>query len=186
MFRLLKTPGSFLAYRSFIAVYFLAWMVAQTSQEKLPRHFIYLTTWGEMLLNIYFLSTLGLTLYYARAQKEIYPKNSRVLRWSQRLTNGVRIMAFDISLTLTLAYWTMIRSSYDAFSWHCHLVNSISVLIDLIVSDHPGSNSYTVQAIPQLTTKCTSMIFEEGKADTFLVSYGINKFYHFKTVLKDL
>ena len=101
-------------------------------------HFIYLTTWGEMLLNIYFLSTLGLTLHYNFQSKEISRESSGILRWCQTLTNGIRICAFDISLALTLAYWTLLRTNFDAFSWHCHLVNSVAVIVDLIITDHPG------------------------------------------------
>ena len=95
-----------------------------------------------MLLNIYLLSALGMTLYYNFHPNEVYVKASEdisnVLKLCQKITNGVRAMAFDMSLTLSIAFWTLLRTDYDAVSWHCHLVNSIAVTLDLIVCDHPG------------------------------------------------
>jgi len=63
-------PKHFLLYRAIIAIYFLTWFIVQASTVKMPLHFIYLTTWGECLLNLYFLSTLVIVAYC-----QLYPES---------------------------------------------------------------------------------------------------------------
>ena len=40
-------------------------------------------------------------------------------------------------MAVTIAFWAILRTEFDAFSWHCHLVNSVCLLLDLVVSDTP-------------------------------------------------
>ena len=49
----------------------------------------------------------------------------------------LRIWAFDLALSLSLAYWLLLRTEWDAFSWHCHLINSLAVVTDVVISDLP-------------------------------------------------
>jgi len=140
--RIIQKSSHFVVYRAVISTYFLAWLIAQTSQVDLPLHFIYLTTWGEFLLNIYLLSALILAIYY-NSNPDLIHKSSgaqfpgKPIKMFELFVGVLRIWAFDMSLSLSIAYWTLLRTDWDPFSWHCHLINSIAVLIDLIVSDQP-------------------------------------------------
>ena len=55
---------SLISSRAFISIYFLVWFIVQTAVVEVPQHFIYLTTWGEVLLNLYFLCTLSICYQY--------------------------------------------------------------------------------------------------------------------------
>merc|ERR1711931_441450 len=140
--RLIKKSAHFVLYRAAISMYFLAWLIAQTAKVDLPLHFVYLTTWGEFLLNIYLLSAFILAVYYHTNPDLIYKisgakRPGKLMKNFELFVGILRIWAFDMSLSLSIAYWTLLRTDWDPFSWHCHLVNSIAVLIDLIISDHP-------------------------------------------------
>jgi len=141
--RLIKKSTHFVLYRAAISMYFLAWLIAQTAKVDLPLHFVYLTTWGEFLLNIYLLSAFILAVYYHTNPDLIYKisgakRPGKLMKNFELFVGILRIWAFDMSLSLSIAYWTLLRTDWDPFSWHCHLVNSIAVLIDLVISDHPG------------------------------------------------
>jgi len=140
--RLIKKSTHFVLYRAAISMYFLAWLIAQTAKVDLPLHFVYLTTWGEFLLNIYLLSAFILAVYYHTNPDLIYKisgakRPGKLMKNFELFVGILRIWAFDMSLSLSIAYWTLLRTDWDPFSWHCHLVNSIAVLIDLVISDHP-------------------------------------------------
>ena len=56
----------------------------------------------------------------------------------QKFVLYLRVWAFDLSLSISVAFWVLLRTTFDAFSWHCHLVNSIAVIVDLLICDIPG------------------------------------------------
>ena len=71
-FRLIRSPRKFLFYRAALSTYFLVWFVTQNTAVELPKHYIYLTTWGETLLNIYFTSAFGLSIYFYMCHEVIF------------------------------------------------------------------------------------------------------------------
>ncbi|CBY07564.1 unnamed protein product [Oikopleura dioica] len=59
------------------------------------------------------------------------------LLWFHKLSWVLYSFALDVGLSVTIAFWALLRTEFDAFSWHCHLVNSVGLILDLIVSDVP-------------------------------------------------
>lgn len=135
---LLKSSRLFLFYRGWMSLYFVTWFIAQSAVEELPKHFIYLTTWGELLLNIYFSISFILSMYFYWNREIVYDHLNGYMYALQWFANFVRIIAFDMGLSLSIAYWTLLRTEDTVFSWHVHLVNSIAIIIDLMICDHPG------------------------------------------------
>jgi len=134
---LITSSRLFLLFRSTMSLYFLSWYVAQASIEELPKHFIYLTTWGESLLNIYFLSAFTLSVFLYYNPEKVFDRPNGLLRPVLIFSNFIRIVAFDLGICLSIAYWTLLRTEDSAFSWHAHLVNSVAIIIDIVVTDHP-------------------------------------------------
>merc|ERR1712130_80901 len=55
----------------------------------------------------------------------------------QRLCLFLRNCAFALGTLATIVYWSLMRTNINAFAVHCHLVNFIAILIDLIICDTP-------------------------------------------------
>ena len=56
------------------------------------------------------------------------------LRWFHQLSWALYSFSLDVGLSVTIAFWALLRTEFDAFSWHCHAINSVALLTDLIVS----------------------------------------------------
>jgi len=126
---------SFCFYRAFISVYFLCWYIAQLTalEYSLATHYIYYTTWAETLLNLYFMLAFILCIWQ---QFRTSPKTAGEFHF-QRLCLFLRNCAFALGTLATIVYWSLMRTNINAFAVHCHLVNFIAILIDLIICDTP-------------------------------------------------
>ena len=134
----LKSTRLFLFYRFWMSSYFVVWFVVQASVEEFPKHFIYLTTWGESLLNLYFITAFIMSSYLYWNPELVYDKLNGYVYALQWACNFLRIIAFDMGFSLSIAYWVLLRTEDTVFSYHVHLVNSIAIIMDLIISDNPG------------------------------------------------
>lgn len=153
-------------YRGLLAAYFIAWFIAQVITKQLagenPKHFIYLTTWAETTLNLHLIASFLTCLYgyiyeFGDDSEKSTPTSSEVnlggesakvliptrstssgeLRWFHKLSWVLYSFAIDVGMAVTIAFWALLRTEFDAFSWHCHLINSVAILLDLIVADTP-------------------------------------------------
>lgn len=151
-------------YRGLLAAYFIAWFVAQVVTKQLagdnPKHFIFLTTWAEITLNLHLIASFFTCLYGyiyefgedsekstpssseinlgGESQKVLIPSRSMPeLRWFHKLSWVLYTFAIDVGMAVTIAFWALLRTEFDPFSWHCHLVNSVCLFLDLVVSDTP-------------------------------------------------
>lgn len=138
---ILKSSRLFLFYRFWMSSYFIVWFIVQASLEELPKHFIYLTTWGESLLNLYFITSFVMSSYLYWNPESVYDQLNGYVYFLQWMSNFLRIIAFDMGFSLSIAYWLLLRTEDTIFSWHVHLVNSIAIVMDLIVCDNPGNVS---------------------------------------------
>jgi len=132
-----------------------------------PKHFIYLTTWAETTLNMHLIASFLTCLYgyvyefvedsatstpasseinfHGESAAVLLPHNnggcggqtSNQLRWFHKLSWALYSFSLDVGLSVTIAFWALLRTEFDAFSWHCHAINSLALLTDLIVSDTP-------------------------------------------------
>jgi len=68
----------------------------------------------------------------------VYDKLNGYVYALQWACNFLRIIAFDMGFSLSIAYWVLLRTEDTVFSYHVHLVNSIAIIMDLIISDNPG------------------------------------------------
>ena len=72
------------------------------------------------------------------SQKVLIPSRSMPeLRWFHKLSWVLYTFAIDVGMAVTIAFWALLRTEFDPFSWHCHLVNSVCLFLDLVVSDTP-------------------------------------------------
>ena len=119
-FRLIRSPRKFLFYRAALSTYFLVWFVTQNTAVELPKHYIYLTTWGETLLNIYFTSAFGLSIYFymcheviicinkhllATGFKEVEKQQKGMIKIVMWICELFRIFSWDVGIMLSIAYW---------------------------------------------------------------------------------
>ena len=44
-----------------------------------------------------------------------------------------------LGLVLSLAYYVLLEPTFDAFSWHTHLINSVAILLDGFIIDNEGN-----------------------------------------------
>ena len=56
------------------------------------------------------------------------------LRWFHKLSWALYTFSLDVGMSVTIAFWAILRTEFDAFSWHCHAINSVALIMDLIVS----------------------------------------------------
>ena len=56
------------------------------------------------------------------------------LRWFHKLSWVLYSFSIDVGFSVTIAFWAILRTEFDAFSWHCHAINSLALFTDLIVS----------------------------------------------------
>ena len=42
------------------------------------------------------------------------------LLWFHKLSWVFYTFAIDVGLSVTIAFWALLRTEFDAFSWHCH------------------------------------------------------------------
>jgi len=136
---LVKSSRLFLFYRFSISSYFVTWFIAQASVEDLPKHFIYLTTWGESLLNAYFITAFAMSTYLYMNPECVFDRLSGAVYCLQCVSNFFRIIAFDMGISLSIAYWTLLRTEDTAFSYHVHLCNAIAIILDIIMTDIPST-----------------------------------------------
>jgi len=157
----------YLVYRGLLAAYFVAWFVSQVVFKQIagdnPKHFIYLTTWAETTLNLHLIASFLTCLYgyiyeYNDESSSSTPLSSEVnfgaesnavllpagqvrhqgeLRWFHKLSWALYTFSLDVGMSVTIAFWAILRTEFDAFSWHCHAINSVALIMDLIVSDIP-------------------------------------------------
>ena len=59
------------------------------------------------------------------------------LRWFHKLSWLIYTFAIDVGMSVTISFWALLRTDFSPYSWHCHLVNTVCLLLDLIVSDTP-------------------------------------------------
>ncbi|CAG5109653.1 Oidioi.mRNA.OKI2018_I69.chr2.g4168.t1.cds [Oikopleura dioica] len=133
--RLIRSTRKFLFYRAALSTYFLIWFITQNTAVELPKHYIYLTTWGETLLNIYFTSAFGLSIYFYIFREEVERPQKGMVKITMWICELFRIFSWDVGIMLSLAYWILLRTDLNAYSWHCHLINSVSIIVDLVVTD---------------------------------------------------
>ena len=110
----------FKTYRFGIAIYFLTWFISKRRYKsyditknyivqlfflKYPvrSHFLYWTTWAEILLVLYFIfaAFLSVTPHVAQDRK--------LVRYLERVTTCLMIVAFNFGIIATLIYWTLMR-----------------------------------------------------------------------------
>ncbi|CBY23479.1 unnamed protein product [Oikopleura dioica] len=133
--RLIRSQRKFLFYRAALSTYFLVWFITQNTAVELPKHYIYLTTWGETLLNIYFTSAFGLSIYFYMCHEEVEKQQKGMIKIIMWICELFRIFSWDVGIMLSIAYWVLLRTDLNPYSWHCHLINSISIIADLIITD---------------------------------------------------
>jgi len=63
--------------------------------------------------------------------------NHSELKWFHKVSWALYSFSLDVGLSVTIAFWALLRTEFDAFSWHCHAINSVALITDLIVSDTP-------------------------------------------------
>ena len=56
------------------------------------------------------------------------------MRWFHKISWALYTFSLDVGLSVTIAFWAILRTEFDAFSWHCHAINSVALITDLIVS----------------------------------------------------
>jgi len=164
----------YLVYRGLLAAYFVAWFVSQVVFKQIagdnPKHFIYLTTWAETTLNLHLIASFLTCLYgyiyeYNDESSSSTPLSSEVnfgaesnavllpagqvrhqgeLRWFHKLSWALYTFSLDVGMSVTIAFWAILRTEFDAFSWHCHAINSVALIMDLIVSGTVWSRLWSV------------------------------------------
>jgi hypothetical protein len=157
----------YLVYRGLLALYFVAWFIAQVITKQFegenPKHFQYLTTWMETTLNLHLIASFITCLYgymydyeeesgvstpmssevnFAGESETVLLPNGKVrhqgkLRWFHKFSWVLYSFSIDVGFSVTIAFWAILRTEFDAFSWHCHAINSLALFTDLIVSDVP-------------------------------------------------
>ena len=66
------------------------------------------------------------------------------LRWFHKLSWALYTFSLDVGMSVTIAFWAILRTEFDAFSWHCHAINSVALIMDLIVSGTVLSRLWSV------------------------------------------
>lgn len=161
----LKWQWMYVLYRWIVMVYFLAWLivtVVQTGQfsSQGAKYLIYLTNWGFIMLNAYFLVAAVSVLLSCILQRH-YPVSSAVptltdTREERRLSCSQPLLAFvnglhwvlgviggEFAVGVTILFWTFFNDpslfsySLSAESLHVHMLNGIVALLDIWVTGLP-------------------------------------------------
>ena len=66
------------------------------------------------------------------------------LRWFHKLSWALYTFSLDVGMSVTIAFWAILRTEFDAFSWHCHAINSVALIMDLIVSGTVSSRPWSL------------------------------------------
>ena len=182
----LKWQWMYVIYRWVVMLYFLAWLIvtvvqaSQSSQQA--KYLIYLTNWGFIVLNAYFIVSavsvlLSCALHRHYTTSSAVPtltdtREERRLSCSEpllQMVNGLHwilgIIGGEFAVGVTILFWTffndpsLFRYSFSAESLHVHMLNGIVALIDIWVTGLPFRILHVVY----------SMMF----ASTYVVFTGI-------------
>ena len=126
---------TFIAWRAFTLVYFVAWTVYEPLSYPVGVFFfIYLTHWSALLECVYFIAAFVSAVWGPSLVRSVAFRPAR--RWF-RFQRVVHVMASVISLEVTLLYWILLYlsspSSPNPATVNMHASNSFLMLVDCLL-----------------------------------------------------
>ncbi|XP_019642092.1 PREDICTED: protein rolling stone-like [Branchiostoma belcheri] len=135
----------FVLYRAVVCLYQVAALLALnlTLANSGLKLLIFLTQWAYIVLTLHIVVSAGLCfadyyMYYSsRSQRGEAASDDNPLPWYYKLYWILYNVAFCSGICVTLLYWILLRGDNSAGSILTHSVNSVTIVIDVMLSGLP-------------------------------------------------